>query len=167
MKVGFLSVCIILCALYGTESSAYFSEKKSQKVMAPPLTLITSRTESLKEDKKPGYIVKRGSLMDDKSFVEYIEHGSLWDGRSFAAVVKGEKKPNLLKDKKKSKKEKKSKKRFEKFLQPKISYEQQAYDTRKSQQNEAGEFSKRYQAAINKGNKKHQSAHKGKLYRSR
>ncbi len=167
MKVGFLSVCVMLFALYETESLAYFSENKSQKVVAPPLTPITSKTESLKEDKKPTYVVKRGSLMDDKSFFEYVEHGSLWDGRSFSDVVKGVKKPNLSKDKKKSKKEKKSKKRLEEFLQPKMNYEQQTYDARKFQQNESGEFSKRYQAAINKGNKKHHSAHKGKLYRSR
>ena len=145
MKVGFLSMCVMLFSLYGTESSAYIAENSSRKVN-PSLRPIVST------DQNQTYV---------------INSKNLWDGRSYAAVVKGDKKADTLSDKKESKKEKKRRKKQEVFLQPKMNYQKDERNSRKVRQNKAGEFSKRYQASMNKGNKKHQSAHKGKLCNAR
>ena len=167
MKVGFLSVCVMLFSLYGTESLAYFAEKKSQKVMAPPLTPITSKTETFKEDKKSTYVIKRRSLMDDRSFIEYIKHGSLRDKRSFADVVKGVKKSDTLDDKKEFKKEKKQQRRQDRILQPNSDSRKYIHDDWRAKKNEMSEVSRSLRSAKEGVGKRKQSAHKGNLHRSR
>jgi hypothetical protein len=153
MKIGFLSMFTVLFVLHGTDCSAYFSEQTSG-IVPPPLTKIPmkpiiNQTKVLKTDhqdqEKPKNIVKWGSFRD---------------GRSFADVVKGVKKSDNSNDKEVSKREKKPKKSMQKLS--KINFEQNEYDARKIQQN-----SKRRQSAKIKDNKKHQSAHKGKLYNAR
>lgn len=153
MKIRFLSMFTVLFVLYGTNCLAYFP-KQTSCVVPPPLTKIsmkpiTNQTKVLKTDhqdqEKPKNIVKWGSFRD---------------GRSFADVVKGVKKSDNLNDKEESKRGKKPKKRKQKLY--KINFEQNEYDARKIQQN-----SKRKQSAKIKDNKKHQSAHKGKLYNAR
>jgi len=145
MRARFLSVCVMLFSLYGTEGSAYITKNSSRKAN-PPLRPIVAT------DQNQTYV---------------INSRNLWDGRSFAEVVKGDKKTDTSTDKKESKKEKKQKKRKEILLQPKMNFQKDERKSRKVRQNEAGEFSKRYQASMNKGNKKHQSVHKGKLYNAR
>ena len=160
MKIGFLSVCVMLCALYGTESSAYFAEK-SQRVIAPPLTPITIRPQVTNETEVP-----KLELQDQKKSPEAIVKESLCDGRSFADVVKGVKKTDTLSDKKEAKKEKKSKKRLEKFLQS--NSKKEMHDNWRAKRNEADDkFSKRWLSAKDGVNKRSQSSHRGNLYKSR
>ncbi len=155
MKI-WLSVYAILFVMYGTDCSAYFSEKSSYTVPPPltkiPMKPITNNIEVPKIDNQ-----------DQEKPTNIIKWGSFRDGRSFADVVKGVKKTDIPSDKK----EKKSKKRQNKLLQSKTNFEQNEYDARRAQKSSAGEFSRRYQAAQNGGNKRRQSAHKGKLYNAR
>ena len=144
MKIGFLSICTMLFALCSADCSAYTVES-SLRAGNPSLKPITS--EIFEKNQGPSYVIKSENLRD---------------GRSFADVVKGVNKTDNSSDKKESKEEKKLKKRMQKLLMSKINFEQNEYDARKIQQN-----SKRRQSAKIKENKKHQFAHKGKLYNAR
>lgn len=155
MKIRFLSMFTVLFVLYGTNCLAYFP-KQTSCVVPPPLTKIsmkpiTNQTKVIKTDHQ-----------DQEKQKNIIKWGSFRDGRSFADVVKGVKKADNSNNKEESKREKKPKKRMHKLLMSKINFEQNEYDARKIQQN-----SKRRQSAKIKDNKKHQSAHKGKLYNAR
>jgi len=149
MKIGFLSICTMLMLLYSADSSAHIIEGSSRTVKSP-LKPITNKISD--ENQSPKYV---------------IESKNLWDGRSFADVVKGKKKSDTPTEKKEPKQEKKQKKLQFKLLQPKMNFEQNEYDARRSQQYETSGFGKKYQSSKNGNNKRRLSAHKGNLYNAR
>lgn len=158
MKIRFLSLCAVVFVFCEADCSKYFY-KQSPIVVPPPLTCIPMRPVTKNEIKLP----QSDRLVQQKS-----EHVVNWnnfrDGRSFADVVKGVKKSA---DDRKNESKKQSKQEQYKLLHPQINLRQKAYDDRKAQQNEINLFGKRYQSDKNRGNKKHQSAHQGKLYNAR
>lgn len=153
MKFKILSVSTLLFVLCNADCSVqtFKSSSRSANLRLKPIT----------------------QKIEENHLVYEIKSSNLRDGRSFADVIKGVKKTDNsnekkeTKEKKKLKKEKKSKIGYYRLLQPKLNFEQNAYDFRKVQYNETIGNHKKDQYTKNRGNKKHQSAHKGKLYNAR
>lgn len=176
MKNVSFSVFAVLFAVYGADCFAYFSEKSSRRVMAPPLVTITRMQQVTNRAK----IIKI-EPQELKKSPEVLVKESIWDGRLFADVVKGVKKQNPSKNEqkleKKSKKQmkksskyklkKKSKEKLEEFLLPNPNYKKAFHDDWRAKQSDENKFNNKKLSAKEGVNKRSQSAHRGNLYRSR
>ena len=160
MKIRFLSLCAVVFVFCEADCSKYFY-KQSSTVVPPPLTCIPMRPVAKNE-----IILPKSHHAEQKKSEQIVNWNNFRDGRSFADVVKGVKKSDTSDDKKNVSKKKLKQERY-RFLRPQTNLRQKAYDDRKAHQNVINLFGKEYQSDKNRGNKKHLSAHQGKLYNAR
>ena len=159
MKIGFLSMCIMLVAFYNADCSVYSARKASGII---PLPYV-----AIKHVKKNETKVLKIDHQNQKKSPEAIVSKSLLDGRSFAEVVKGVIIPKVTKKLDKSATKTESEKIQNKNSQPKMNYKKNTYDDRNAKQRAINRFNKKWQSSKIGVSKRRQSAHRGNLFNAR